>query len=915
VQEAIDASYEEDIRRNPFSLNNWRYYLVFKSDAPRRVRYAIYDRALSHLPRSYKLWVQYLEERVGDCAGVPVTAPIYADVNALFERALIHMHKMPVVWRMFLDFLIPQRFITSTRRNFDRALRALPLTQHAKWVWPSYIRFADSCGVPETAMRVWRRFIRIAPNERESFVDALLAADQVDAAAVQMAAMVNDENFVSQRGKSRHELWSDLLRLLVPHAARVSSLDVEAVIRSGIRRYPHEVARLWNALADVFTRQGLFDRARSVYAEALAAVVTVRDFALVYNAYMELEEGLIEGKVAELDAVQRALARARSSTGPDANADANADDGDDDGDSALRVIRARLATLSEPQLAAALQATEDELDLRMMRLERLVSSRPLLVNSVLLRQNPHNVTEWLNRVKLCGGDAARVVETFEAAVATVDPALAEGQAQNLWHRFAAVYERRSTWDGARAVYERGVTVPFRTPDALAFLWLRYAEMELAAGRPRRAIALLEKATTPPADYRRAAANAGASAGTGGAPAPAQALVYKDTRLWGLLADLQESVGSLDAVRAVYDRMLQLRVMTPAALLNYTALLEGARFYEEAFRAYEKGVAAFPYPAVAPVWVAYLRRFTDRYGGAKLERARDLFEQALAATPAEFLRPLFLLYAQYEERVGTPRALMHVLARACASVPPAERLELYLVYLVKASECYGAVRTREIFDAALQAVPDAALPLLGTRYAALERRLGEIDRARGVYTYVAQFSDPRTETGFWATFHRFEMLHGNEDTFKDMLRVRRAVKAQCEQSSLVSTALAQAAQARDEIRRQTEAAAAAAGTALAGAGGQTKRPLETATAAATVPGGIASGAAVAAAAGAAPAAVAQAARKTPAANPDEIDLGFDDDDDDNDDNGGNGGATADGVVQLGLPATLFGGLANKGAAAD
>lgn len=38
--------------------------------------------------------------------------------------------------------------------------------------------------------------------------------------------------------------------------------------------------------------------------------------------------------------------------------------------------------------------------MRLARLEFLMDRRPLLLNRVLLRQNPHNVQEWLKRVKL-----------------------------------------------------------------------------------------------------------------------------------------------------------------------------------------------------------------------------------------------------------------------------------------------------------------------------------------------------------------------------------------------------------------------------------------------------------------------------------------------------------------------------------
>jgi hypothetical protein len=40
-----------------------------------------------------------------------------------------------------------------------------------------------------------------------------------------------------------------------------------------------------------------------------------------------------------------------------------------------------------------------DVELRLARLEHLMERRPLLLSSVLLRQNPHNVVEWLKRVR------------------------------------------------------------------------------------------------------------------------------------------------------------------------------------------------------------------------------------------------------------------------------------------------------------------------------------------------------------------------------------------------------------------------------------------------------------------------------------------------------------------------------------
>lgn len=54
-------------------------------------------------------------------------------------------------------------------------------------------------------------------------------------------------------------------------------------------------------------------------------------------------------------------------------------------------------------------ASEDiDLELRLARFEQLIARRPLLLNSVLLRQNPHNVHEWHKRVKLYDGNPRQV---------------------------------------------------------------------------------------------------------------------------------------------------------------------------------------------------------------------------------------------------------------------------------------------------------------------------------------------------------------------------------------------------------------------------------------------------------------------------------------------------------------------------
>jgi pre-mRNA-splicing factor SYF1 len=58
---------------------------------------------------------------------------------------------------------------------------------------------------------------------------------------------------------------------------------------------------------------------------------------------------------------------------------------------------------------------------------------------------------------------------------------------------------------------------------------------------------------------------------------------------------------------------------------------------------------------------------------------------------------------------------------------------------------------------------------------MEASLHEIDRARAAYTFGAQLADPRTNPEYWGEWHEFEVAHGNEETFREMLRIKRGVQ--------------------------------------------------------------------------------------------------------------------------------------------
>ena len=131
--------------------------------------------------------------------------------------------------------------------------------------------------------------------------------------------------------------------------------------------------------------------------------------------------------------------------------------------------------------------------------------------------------------------------------------------------------------------------------------------------------------------------------------------------------------------------------------------------------------------------------------------------------------------------------MDIYERACQKVPLDHKLDVYEVYVSRAMDFFGVQKVRSIYNAAVEEeLPDWMTKELCSRYARLEQKLGEVDRARGLYIHASQFANPQQDVGFWEEWNQFELRHGNEDTFREMLRIKRSVTASFSQMHFNTT---------------------------------------------------------------------------------------------------------------------------------
>jgi len=671
--------------------------------------------------------LQYLEIRVKHLRNKnpAIHSAEYAKVNALFERALILLNKMPKIWDMFLAFLMQQPLVTYTRRTFDRALRALPITQHNR-IWARFRPFANSAS-GDTAIKIWRRYMQIHPEDSEDYITLLVELGQYTEAVKKYMDILNNPKFRSKHSKSNFQLWSEMVDLLVEKAQEVETgdtagINAENIVRSGIDRFADQRGKLWAGLATYWITRGNFERARDIFEEGITTVMTVRDFTLVFDAYAEFEESII-GTLMDAAAVRSDKGRV--------NEDADLD-----------------------------------LDIRMMRFEQLMDRRPFLVNDVLLRQNPNNVVEWEKRVALWGDNKHEVVQTYTDAIAAIQPRKAVGRFHELWLNYAKFYEEGGDLRNARIILEKAVKVPYKSVAELAETWCGWAEMELRNENFDGAVGIMAKATQAPkrstVDYFDETLSP-------------QQRVHKSWKLWSFYVDLVESVSTLEETKKVYDRIFELRIATPQTVVNFANLLEENQYFEDSFKVYERGLDLFNYPVAFEIWNLYLTKAVDRK--ISIERLRDLFEQAVEGCPPKFAKVLYLMYGSLEEERGLARHAMRIYERATRAVSDEDRFEMFNFYITKSASNFGLTSTRPIYERAITALPDKEAKDMCLKFAEMERRLGEIDRARAIYGHASQFCDPRTIPSFWSKWENFEVQHGNEDTFKEMLRIKRSVQAQ------------------------------------------------------------------------------------------------------------------------------------------
>jgi pre-mRNA-splicing factor SYF1 len=343
-------------------------------------------------------------------------------------------------------------------------------------------------------------------------------------------------------------------------------LNIENIIKKdGLDMYKDQAGRLWVGLATYWIKRGDFDRGRETFERGIDNVVTQKDFNQIFEAYSQTEDAVI-------NEIMEALEE---------------EDEDDEK-----------------------EELEEELDKRMKAFEELTDRRPFLLNDVLIRRNPNDVQEWEKRVALYGDDDEKAAATYTKAIENIHPRKATPNFHRLFINFAKFYEEggasgeaEADLESARKILEKATKINFKQVEDLAEIWCEWAEMELRHDNYDEAVRVMQRATALPKNTRINYHDHALSV---------QARLFKSIKLWSYYVDLEEAIGTVESTKAVYDKILDLRIANAQIIVNYAAFLEENRYFEESFKVYERGVELFTFPVSFEVWNIYLAKFVKRY---------------------------------------------------------------------------------------------------------------------------------------------------------------------------------------------------------------------------------------------------------------------------------------------------------------
>ena len=762
LQRDISEYTNYDNIQNPYNFKSWWDTLSSSKEAPFSIRKKIYQVSLHYLPGSYKLWYNYLkEEREYVQSNYNIPNKHYDEVNMIHEQALIYMMKMPIIWINYIQFMMEQNSITKTKIIFNKALQSIPITQHKK-LWDIYIPWIESLsGCHRTKIEIFKRYVQFNPDYKEKFINYLIGIKEFNLAIYLIIEILNEENFYSKENKSQYYYWIMLCQIInnYPEDINLSKynkdIDVDKVIRHGIKKYTDEVGNLWVTLANYYIKMSLIEKAREIFEEALENILTVRDFSLIFNAYLNFEQEMMKQNLFNnnnLDNNNNLETKEEKINNNNLQS------------LELKELENALVDLNIEEIDNKDEIKEEELNennsnkdsnlkkFNFIRVNNLLQRRPFLLNSTILRRNPNNVAEWLKRIELMKdkNDFNLTKNLYEESLNTIKINEAYGNLSELYISYANFYEENNNIKKANEIYYKGCNLNFKKSDENVNMWCLWCEMNIRQKRYQDAYHIIKYICTNNANkYYK---------------------YNRNIKLWSLYVDLEMNLikNNEKQIIYIYTKMIEYKIANIETIFNFIIYLEKIKNYEKIYNTYEQALDLFNWPNAYDICVCYLVDFINHYKSEKIEIFRDIIQNIIILSG--HLKIFYYIYAFYEEKYGLYNHCIDILKEASQNVKEEEKPEIHSVIIAKCAKYFGIGKVRLAFDDAMNNLERSYVLEIGLKYISIEIKLKEINRARGIFKYLGKLFNPDNKEykeEFWEMWDNFEKIYGDSTTYQEM----------------------------------------------------------------------------------------------------------------------------------------------------
>ena len=788
LQIEISEYTNYDNIQNPYNFKSWWDTLSSSKEAPFSIRKKIYQVSLHYLPGSYKIWYHYLEEeREYVKKNYRLPNPHYEEVNNIHEQALIYMLKMPMIWVNYIQFLMEQNLVTKTRLILNRALQMLPITQHKK-IWDIYIPWAESLtGCYKSKIEIFKRYTKFNPDYKEKFVHYLVGIKEFNYAIELIIEILNDENFYSKENKSQYYYWIMICQIINNYPELINFnkndkiINVDKLIRHGIKKYTDEIGNLWVTLANYYIKIGLIDKAREIFEEALEKVLTVRDFSLVFNSYLNFEQEIMKQNLFSND----------DSENMDIEENNNIDNNDNENnkleDFELKELENAFDELNIKQIDE-IENKEDsnkenkkkksknkskskkeknkndintnvnddnnlnDKKFNFIRVNNLIQRRPFLLNSTILRRNPNNANEWLKRIELIKEkkDFKLIKNMYEEALNTIKINEAYGKLSDIYISYAHFFEENNDIQKANEIFYKGCNLNYKRTEENINIWCLWCEMNVRQKQYKDAYKIIKFICTNNINkYYR---------------------YNKNLKLWSLYVDLETSLNTNNEKQVIYiyNKMIEYKIANIETIFNYVTYLEKIKNYDKIYNIYEQSIDLFTWPNVYDLCLCYIVDYINHFKDTKIEIFRDIIQNIIILSG--HMKIFYYIYAFYEEKYGLFNHCIDILKEASQNVKEEEKPEVHSVIIAKCAKYFGIGKIRLAFDDAMNNLEKSYVLEIGIKYITIEIKLKEINRARGIFKFLGKLFNPDNKEykeEFWEMWDNFEKEYGDVNTYQEM----------------------------------------------------------------------------------------------------------------------------------------------------